>query len=172
MADALRNQHTFTVTGTLTRDEYDEAAKTAGLFRRGRAVVVLATVFTAAAGVSLRADGVTLHPVLLGIAAAMALLGLVVLPRLLTARGFHRGGSTAEQCTTVDEDSLTVCRDGQTTRLAWDQIRWYHATPRLHVLVGRSGRTCLLALPERLFADPSESDRFGAFAAGRAGDRP
>ncbi|MFF4581636.1 hypothetical protein [Streptomyces sp. NPDC001389] len=30
---------------------------------------------------------------------------------------------------------------------------------------------CLLDLPERLFADPSESDRFAPFAAERAGDR-
>ncbi|MFJ8013085.1 YcxB family protein [Streptomyces sp. NPDC096339] len=165
------SENTVTVTGSLTRDEYDEAVKAAGLFRRGRVVVVLGTVLLAASGVSLSAHGGTLHAVPLCIAAVYALLGLVVLPRLLAARGFRRGRCAEEKRTTVDEAGVTVTRGGETTRVAWDEIRWYHETPRLHVFVGRSGgRTCLLVMPKRLFAGPAESERFGVIAHAQAGD--
>ncbi|MFK0256185.1 YcxB family protein [Streptomyces sp. NPDC090445] len=161
----------FSVTGRVTRDEYIEAAKAAGLFRRGRAVAVLGTVFLAAASVSLSPDSLTVRPVSLGIAVVYGLVVLLVLPRWAVARGFRTGRAAEEKRAVVDQEGITAFRGEESMRLAWDDVRWYHETPRLHVLVSRwRRRTCLLVLPRRLFTTPGESDLFGALAHSRAGD--
>ncbi|MFJ7156235.1 YcxB family protein [Streptomyces sp. NPDC101118] len=161
----------FSVTGAVSRAEFAEAVKAAGTFRWARVAAVLGTVWFAAAGITLDADGVTVHPAPLVIAAAYAVVMLVVLPRLLV-RLSHARRAAAEKHTVVDDAGITVSRGGETMRMTWDEVRWYHDTPGTHVLVGRSGRrTCLLVLPKRLFTGPGESDLFGAFAHARAGDR-
>ncbi|MEV7617655.1 YcxB family protein [Streptomyces sp. NPDC089799] len=163
----------FSVTGDVSRDEYTEAAKAAGLFRRGRAVAALGTVFLAAASVSPSRDRLTVHPVFLGIAVLYGLVGLVVLPRWAVARGFHTGRAAEEKRAVVDREGITVFRGDESMRLTWDDVRWYHETPRVHVLVSRRRRrTCLLVLPKRLFTTPGESELFGALAHGQAGDGP
>ncbi|WP_404960351.1 hypothetical protein [Streptomyces sp. 147326] len=162
----------FGATGSLTRDEYDEAAKAAGLFRRGRAVAALGTVFLAAASVAPSPDGLTVHPVPLGIAVAYGLVVLLVLPRWVVARGFRTGRASEEKRVVVDGAGIEVFRGGESQRIVWDEVRWYHETPRLHVFVSRSRRRrCLVVLPKRLFAAPGESDLLAVFAHARAGDR-
>ncbi|MFD9725545.1 YcxB family protein [Streptomyces sp. NPDC059072] len=162
----------FAATGSLTRDEYDEAARAAGLFRRGRAVAALGTVFLAAAGVTPTPTGLTVDPVSLGIAVAYGLVVLLVLPRWAVARGFRTGRGSEEKRVVVDAAGIEVFRGAESQRIGWDEVRWYHETPRLHVFVGRSRRrTCLVALPKRLFTAPGESDLLAAFAHARAGDR-
>ncbi|MDX3535168.1 YcxB family protein [Streptomyces sp. MB09-01] len=162
----------FSATGSLTRDEYDEAAKAAGLFRRGRAVAALGTVFLAAASVSPSPDGLTVHPVSLGIAAAYGLVVLLVLPRWAVARGFRTGRASEEKRVVVDGTGIEVFRGGESQRIVWDEVRWYHETPRLHVFVGRSRRrTCLVVLPKRLFTAPGESDLLAVLGHAQAGDR-
>ncbi|WP_405531663.1 hypothetical protein OG592_27610 [Streptomyces avidinii] len=161
----------FSATGSLTRDEYDEAARAAGLFRRGRAVAALSTVFLAAAGVTLSSDGLSVRPAVLGIAAAYGLLVLVVLPRWAVARGFRTGRAAEEKRVVVDGAGIEVFRGEESQRIVWDEMRYYHETPRLHVFVGRSHRrTCLVALPKRLFTAPGESGLLAVFAHARAGD--
>ncbi|MFJ6935354.1 YcxB family protein [Streptomyces sp. NPDC101132] len=161
----------FSVTGSVSRAEFTEGTRAAGTFRWVRGVGVLGAVWLAAAGITLDADGVTVHPVPLAVAAVYALLVPVLLPRLLVRIG-HARRAAAEKHTVVDGDGITVSRGGETVSMTWDEVRWYHDTPATHVLVGRTGRrTCLLVLPKRLFTGPGESDRFGAFAHARAGDR-
>ncbi|WP_030730651.1 YcxB family protein [Streptomyces sp. NRRL S-237] len=161
----------FSATGSVTRDEYDEAAKAAGLFRRGRAVGALGTVLLASAGVTLSSDGLTLHPVPLGIAAAYGLFALLVLPRWAVARGFRSGRAAEEKRVVVDGTGIEVFRGGESQRIVWDEMRYYHETPRLHVFVGRSRRrTCLVVLPKRLFTAPGESELLAAFGHEQAGD--
>ncbi|MFJ6049371.1 YcxB family protein [Streptomyces sp. NPDC092307] len=161
----------FTATGSVTRDEYDEAARAAGLFRRGRVVAALGTVLLASAGVTLSSDGLTLHPVPLGVAVAYGLFGLFVLPRWAVARGFRSGRAAEEKRVVVDGSGIEVFRGEESQRIVWDEMRYYHETPRLHVFVGRSRRrTCLVVLPKRLFTAPGESDLLAAFGQERAGD--
>ncbi|MFG2991331.1 YcxB family protein [Streptomyces sp. NPDC048257] len=165
------HEASFHATGSLTRDEYGEAVRTAGLFRGGRAVAALATVLLAAAGVTLSSDGLTVRPAVLGIAAAYGLLVLLVLPRWAAARGFRTGGACEEKRVVVDGTGIEVFRGGEPQRIVWDEVRWYHETPRLHVFVGRSRRRrCLVVLPKRLFTAPGESELLAAFAHARAGD--
>ncbi|MEU9176750.1 YcxB family protein [Streptomyces sp. NPDC048550] len=162
----------FGVTGNVTRDEYTEAAKAAGMFRKGRAVAALGTVFLGAASVSRSADGLTVHPVPLGIAVVYGLVVLLVLPRLAVALGFRSGRAAEQKRAVVDGTGIEVFRGGESQRIVWDEARWYHETPRLHVFVGRSRRrTCLVVLPKRLFTAPGESDLLAALARSRAGDR-
>ncbi|WUP01747.1 YcxB family protein [Streptomyces sp. NBC_00272] len=161
----------FRVTGNVTRDEYTEAARAAGLFRRGRAVAALGTVFLAAASVSPSPDGLTVHPVSLGIALAYGLVVLLVLPRWAVARGFRAGRAEEEKRAVVDGTGVEVSRGGESQRIVWDEVRSYHETPRLHVFTGRSRRrTCLVVLPKRLFTGPEESELLVALAHARAGD--
>ncbi|MFI8105956.1 YcxB family protein [Streptomyces sp. NPDC086023] len=165
------HETSFSVTGTVTRAEFAEGIKAAGTFRWTRVAAALGTVWLAAAGITLDAEGVTVHPVPLVVAAAYAAFFAVVLPRLLV-RLQHARRAAAEKHTAVDGSGITVSRGGETTRMTWDEVRWYHDTPATHVLVGRTDRrTCLLVLPKRLFTGPGESDLFGAFAHARAGDR-
>ncbi|MFE6842330.1 YcxB family protein [Streptomyces sp. NPDC057686] len=162
----------FSVTGNVTRDEYNEAAKAAGLLRRGRAVAAVGTVFLAAASVSPSPDGLTVHAVPLGIAVAYGLAVLLVLPRLTVALGFRSGRAAEQKRAVVDREGITAFRGRESVRLAWDEVRWYHETPRLHVFVGRARRrTCLLVLPKRLFTVPGESELLAALAHACAGDR-
>ncbi|MFJ7585890.1 hypothetical protein ACIQZO_00540 [Streptomyces sp. NPDC097617] len=166
------HEASFSATGSLTRDEYDEAARAAGHFRRGRAVAALSTVFLAAAGVTLSSDGLTVRPALLGIAAAYGLLVLVVLPRWAVGRGFRTGRAAEEKRVVVDGAGIEVFRGGESQRMVWDEVRYYHETPRLHVFAGRTRRrTCLVALPKRLFTDRGVSELLAAFGHERAGDR-
>ncbi|CAM5228129.1 YcxB family protein [Streptomyces avidinii] len=161
----------FSATGSPTRDEYDEAARAAGLFRRGRAVAALSTVFLAAAGVTLSSDGLTVRPAVLGIAAAYGLLVLVVLPRWVVGRGFRTGRAAEEKRVVVDGTGIEVFRGEESQRIVWDEMRYYHETPRLHVFVGRTRRrTCLVVLPKRLFTAPGESELLAAFGQEQAGD--
>lgn len=161
----------FRVTGKVTRDEYTEAARAAGLFRRGRAVAALGTVFLAAASVAPSAHGLTVHPVSLGIAVAYGLVVLLVLPRWVVARGFRTGRAAEEKRAVVDGTGIEVSRGGESQRIAWDEVRSYYETPRLHVFTGRSRRrTCLVVLPKRLFTVPGESDLLAALGHERAGD--
>ncbi|MFB7260416.1 YcxB family protein [Streptomyces nojiriensis] len=161
----------FSATGSVTRDEYDEAAKAAGLFRRGRVVAALGTVLLASAGVTLSSEGLTVHPVPLAIAAAYGLVALLLLPRWAVARGFRSGRAAEEKRVVVDGTGIEVFRGGESQRMVWDEVRYYHETPRLHVFVGRSRRrTCLVALPKRLFTAPGESELLGAFGHEQAGD--
>ncbi|WP_030196810.1 YcxB family protein [Streptomyces sp. NRRL S-87] len=171
MGDDIRGTSFDVTTGNVTRDEYVEAAKAAGLFRRGRAVAALGTVFLAAASVSPSPDGFTVHPLPLGLAVAYALVTLLVLPRWAVARGFRTGRAAEEKRAVVDGTGIEVLRGGEAQRIGWDDMRWYHETPRLHVFVGRAGRrACLVVLPKRLFTAPGESDRLAALAHAQAGD--
>ncbi|MFB6808097.1 YcxB family protein [Streptomyces sp. NPDC056387] len=164
-------QTCFRATGDVTRDEYTEAARAAGLFRRGRAVAALGTVFLAAAGVSPSPHGLTVHPVPLAVALAYGLVALLVLPRWAVARGFRTGRAGEEKQAVVDGAGIEVSRGAESLRITWEEVRSYHETPRLHVFTGRSRRrTCLVALPKRLFTAPGESDRLAALAHARAGD--
>ncbi|WP_323185182.1 YcxB family protein [Streptomyces sp. NBC_01214] len=161
----------FSATGSLTRDEYDEAAKAAGLFRRGRIVASLSTVLLAAASVKLSSDGLTVYPVPLGIAVAYGLVVLLFLPRWAVGRGFRSGRAAEEKRVVVDGTGIEVFRGGESQRIVWDEMRYYHETPRLHVFVGHSRRrTCLVAVPKRLFTDPGESELLAAFGHEQAGD--
>lgn len=161
----------FSATGSLTRDEYDEAARAAGMFRRGRMVGALGTVLLASMGVTLSATGVTVHPVPLGIALAYGLAVLLVLPRWMVGRGFRSGRAAEEKRVVVDGTGIEVFRGGESQRIVWDEIRFYYETPRLHVFVGRSRRrTCLVAVPKRLFTAPGESELLAAFGHEQAGD--
>ncbi|MFE2147733.1 YcxB family protein [Streptomyces sp. NPDC059456] len=161
----------FSVTGDVSRDEYTEAARAAGMFRRGRVPAVLGTVFLAATGISPSPDGLSVDPVALGIAVVYGLVALLVLPRLVVASGFRSGRAGEQKRAVVDEEGITAFRGGQSQRITWDEVRWYHETPRLHVFTGRSRRrTCLVVLPKRLFTAPGESDRLAALAHARAGD--
>lgn len=164
-------ESSFSATGSLTRDEYDEAAKAAGLFRRGRAVAALTTVLLTAASVTLSSEGLTVHPVPLGIAVVYGLVVLLLLPRWLVGRGFRSGRAAQEKRVVVDGTGVEVFRGGESQRIVWDEMRYYHETPRLHVFVGRSRRrTCLVAVPKRLFTAPGESELLAAFGHERAGD--
>ncbi|MCX5306298.1 MULTISPECIES: YcxB family protein [Streptomyces] len=161
----------FSATGSVTRDEYDEAARAAGFFRRGRVVAVLGTVLLASAGVTLSSGGLTVHPVPLAIAVAYGLVALLVLPRWAVAQGFRSGRAAEEKRVVVDGTGVEVFRGGESQRIVWDEVRFYHETPRLHVFVGRSRRrTCLVVLPKRLFTAPGESELLAAFGQERAGD--
>ncbi|MCX4962462.1 YcxB family protein [Streptomyces virginiae] len=161
----------FSATGSSTRAEYDEAAKVAGLFRRGRVVGALGTVLFASAGVTLSSDGLTLHPVPLGIAVAYGLFALLVLPRWAVARGFRSGRAAEEKRVVVDGAGIEVFRGEESQRIVWDEMRYYHETPRLHVFVGHTRRrTCLVVLPKRLFTAPGENDLLAAFGHEQAGD--
>ncbi|MFE1875867.1 YcxB family protein [Streptomyces sp. NPDC059496] len=161
----------FSATGSLTRDEYDEAAKAAGLFKRGRVVASLSTVLLAAASVKLSSDGLTVYPVPLGIAVAYGLVVLLVLPRWAVGRGFRSGRAAEEKRVVVDGTGIEVFRGAESQRIVWDEMRYYHETPRLHVFVGHSPRrTCLVAVPKRLFAGPGESELLAAFGHEQAGD--
>ncbi|MFJ6753927.1 YcxB family protein [Streptomyces sp. NPDC091273] len=162
----------FSATGSLTRDEYDEGAKAAGLFRQGRAMAALGTVFLAAAGVTPSPGGLTVRPGSLGIAVAYGLVVLLVLPRWAVARGFRTGRASEDKRVVVDGTGIEVFRGGESQRIVWDEVRRYHETPRLHVFVGRSRRRkCLVVLPKRLFTAPGENDLLAVFAHARAGDR-
>ncbi len=88
------------------------------------------------------------------------------------ALGFRSGRAAEQKRAVVDGTGIEVFRGGESQRIVWDEVRWYHETPRLHVFVGRSRRrTCLVVLPKRLFTAPGESDLLAALARSRAGDR-
>ncbi|MFJ6484915.1 MULTISPECIES: YcxB family protein [unclassified Streptomyces] len=161
----------FSATGSLSRDEYDEAAKAAGLFRRGRVLAAATTILLAAASLKLSSDGLTVYPVPLGIAVAYGLVVLLLLPRWAVGRGFRSGRAAEEKRVVVDGTGIEVFRGGESQRIVWDEMRYYYETPRLHVFVGRSRRrTCLVAVPKRLFADPGESELLAAYGHEQAGD--
>lgn len=102
---------------------------------------------------------------------AYGLFALLVLPRWAVARGFRSGRAAEEKRVVVDDAGIEVFRGEESQRIVWDEMRYYHETPRLHVFVGHTRRrTCLVVLPKRLFTAPGENDLLAAFGHAQAGD--
>lgn len=162
-----------TVTGNVTRDEY-EAARAAGPYRRVRVTGCAVAALLVTVGLLLPAAGGSPEPVPLGIAAVYLALVLCG-PPLLAARPLRAQQARGVKTSTMDAGGITVRIGGVpgSTRIAWGDIGRHHETGRLHVLVGRSGRrTCLLALPERLLPGPEGEALLAAFLAARFARTP
>ncbi|KOG08944.1 MULTISPECIES: YcxB family protein [Streptomyces] len=164
-------QTSFTVSGALTRDEFNEAVKAVGLFRRMWLIVFVGSALIAFQSVSLSADGGSVRPVPLGVAVVFIAVWLGIV-RVLTTRYYRAGHASEEKQTTADDTGITVSRSDETRQMAWRELSRYRETTRLHVLVGRRGRkACLLVVPKRLFGRPDESELFSTFLSNQVGRR-
>ncbi|MCB5180114.1 hypothetical protein [Streptomyces antimicrobicus] len=159
-------------TGTLTRDEFDEAVRAWGTLRRLRLLVVVAAVLIALLNVRLTADGGSVH--LPGLAAALAYLvfGLLT-PRLVAGRMFRVDRARGPKRCVIDGTGITVSHgDEEILRAPWRSLTRFHETERAYVVTGRVGwKSCMAVLPKRLLSGPGEVELVGALLDTHLGRR-
>ncbi|MBW5482143.1 YcxB family protein [Streptomyces bambusae] len=168
MADI--RQTTLTFSGSLTREEFDEAIAVSGMFRRVPWLVGAAVAGLVALILLRMADGGSPDPVALVLTVVYGVGGLLV-PRAVPARMFRAYQAKGDKDCVVDESGIVVSHGGEEfMRVPWAGLKRYHETERLYVVVGRVGwKSCLLALPKRLFGGPGEADLMGALLDARVG---
>ncbi|MFF2191346.1 YcxB family protein [Streptomyces sp. NPDC058157] len=163
-------QATVTFSGTLTREEFDEAVAATGTFRRVRWLILAAAVLMAALGLRPLPDGGPVNGGLLTLAVVYGVLGLF-LPPLLTGRAFRADQAKGEKQATIDAAGFVVVRGGvELVRVPWRSMYRVHETERVYVVTGRLGwKAGLMIVPKRLLAGAGEAELVGVLLETRVG---
>ncbi|MEU4112713.1 YcxB family protein [Streptomyces sp. NPDC027717] len=152
-----KRQTAITFSGTLTREEFDEALAATGWLRRLRWLILAAAALTVALGLKASAHGGPVDAGLLTLALVYGVLGLF-LPPLLAGRMFRSDQLTGEKQVVIDDAGFVVSRGSEELmRVPWRTMHRYFETERLYVVTGRLGwKRCLLMVPKRLLTGTSE----------------
>ncbi|MFB7981920.1 YcxB family protein [Streptomyces vinaceus] len=163
-------QASITFSGTLTREEFDEAVAATGMFRRVRWLIGVAAALMAALSLMPLAGGGPVNGVLLMLAAVYGVLGLF-LPPLLTSRAFRADQAKGEKRATIDAAGFVVVRGGdELMRVPWRSISRSYETERVYVVTGRLGwKAGLVIVPKRLLAGAGEAELMGVLLETRVG---
>ncbi|MEU8844270.1 hypothetical protein AB0D97_35060 [Streptomyces roseus] len=161
---------TITFSGTLTREEFDEAVASTGLFRRVRWLVGVTSVLMAALSLMPLVGGGPANGGLLTLAVVYGVLGLF-LPPLLTSRAFRADQAKGEKQATVDASGFAIVRGGEELmRVPWRNMRRFYETERVYAVTGRLGwKAGLVIVPKRLLAGAGEPELMGVLLEGRVG---
>ncbi|MEU9713879.1 hypothetical protein [Streptomyces sp. NPDC047976] len=163
-------QATITFSGTLTREEFDEAVAATGVFRRLRWLIVVAAVLMAALSLRPLPDGGSVNGGLLTLAVVYGVLGLF-LPPLLTSRAFRADQAKGEKQATIDAAGFVIVRGGdELMRVPWRNMYRSYETERVYAVTGRLGwKAGLLIVPKRLLAGSGEAELMGVLLETRVG---
>lgn len=150
-------QTAITFSGTLTREEFDEALAATGWLRRLRWLIVVVAALMAALSLKASAHGGPINAGLLALALVYGALGLF-LPPLLAGRMFRADQVTGEKQAVIDDAGFVVSRGSEELmRVPWRTMYRYYETERVYVVTGRLGwKRCLLIVPKRLLTRTSE----------------
>ncbi|MER6782986.1 MULTISPECIES: YcxB family protein [unclassified Streptomyces] len=163
-------QATITFSGTLTREEFDEAVAATGSFRRVRWLIGVAAGLMAALSLRPLAGGGPVNGGLLTLAVVYGALGLF-LPPLLTGRAFRADQAKGEKQATIDASGFVIVRGGdELMRVPWRSVYRSYETERVYVVSGRLGwKAGLLIVPKRLLAGAGEAELVGVLLETRVG---
>ncbi|MEU9039477.1 YcxB family protein [Streptomyces sp. NPDC048352] len=155
-------QATITFSGTLTREEFDEAVAATGLFQRLRWLIWVAAVLLAALSLRPLAHGGAVNAGLLALGVVYGVLGLF-LPPLLSGRAFRADQARGEKQAVIDAAGFVVARGGEELmRVPWGTMYRARETERVYVVTGRFGwKGGLLIVPKRLLAGAGEAELMG-----------
>ncbi|MBT2451449.1 YcxB family protein [Streptomyces sp. ISL-43] len=155
-------QAAIAFSGTLTREEFDEAVAATGWFRRLRWLIVVAAVLMAALSLRFSAQGGSVNAGLLALALVYGVLGLF-LPPVLTSRMFRADQATGEKQAVVDDAGYVVSRGHEELmRVPWRTVSRSYETERVYVVTGRLGwKAGMLIVPKRLLTGPGETELMG-----------
>ncbi|WP_331727869.1 hypothetical protein [Streptomyces sp. NBC_00158] len=161
---------TITFSGTLTREEFDEAVAATGMFRRIRWLIGVAAVLMAALSLRPLPDGGPVNGGLLTLAVVYGVLGLF-LPPLLTSRAFRADQAKGEKQATIDAVGFVILRgDDELMRVPWRSMHRSYETERVYVVTGRLGwKAGLVIVPKRLLAGAGEAELMGVLLETRVG---
>ncbi|MCX5129496.1 hypothetical protein OG898_29610 [Streptomyces sp. NBC_00193] len=154
-------QTTITFSGTLTREEFDEALAATRWFRHLRGLVLVAAVLLAV--LSLKPGSADpINTGLLALALVYGALGLI-LPPILAGRMFRADQATGEKQAVIDHAGCVVSRGSEELmRVPWRTMYRYYETERVYVVTGRLGwKVGLLIVPKRLLTRTSETELIG-----------
>ncbi|THA47716.1 YcxB family protein [Streptomyces sp. A1136] len=155
-------QATIAFSGSLTREEFDEAFAATGRLRRLRWLTGVLAVLPAALSLRLSADGGSVNVGMLTLALLYGVLAWL-LPRLLIGRAFRADQAEGEKQAVVDDTGVVVSRgDRELVRVPWRAVHRCYETERLYVMTGRLGwKSGLLIVPKRLLTGPGETELLG-----------
>ncbi|MET8294465.1 YcxB family protein [Streptomyces sp. NPDC005180] len=157
--------------GRADKSELRAALRAAGVFRRTRLFGVAGALVIVLLGMGLSADGFTVGFPFLAGAVAYGATVLLLAPRRIVSRALKADQAHGEREYTVDDGGITVsCAAGEQGRVSWEELKRFHETPEVYVVVGRSGRkTCLFVLPKRLMRAPGQAELVGSLLRSRLG---
>ncbi|MFD5067285.1 hypothetical protein ACFWNC_04955 [Streptomyces sp. NPDC058369] len=157
-------QTTITFSGTLTREEFDEALAATGWLRRLRRLIAVAAVVMTALGLKPAVDGNSVNAGLLMLALVYGAL-CVFLPPMLAGRMFRADQATGEKQAVIDHAGFVLSRGSdEIMRVPWRTMKRYYETERAYTATGRFGwKRGLLIVPKRLLTTTGETELVGVF---------
>ncbi|MGO4458898.1 YcxB family protein [Streptomyces sp. M-16] len=157
--------------GQADKSELRAALQAAGVFRRTRLFGVAGALAIALLGVGLSADGYTVDFPFLAAAVAYGATIWLLTPRRTVSRTLKAAQAHGEMEYAVDDGGITVsCAGGEQGRVSWEELKRFHETPEVYVVVGRSGwKTCFFVLPKRLMPAPGQAELVGSLLGSRLG---
>ncbi|MFH7594316.1 YcxB family protein [Streptomyces racemochromogenes] len=167
--DAPAAGEVLRVSGQADKSELRAALREAGVFRRVRLSGVAGALAVALLGVALSTgDGMVDFPFVAG-AVAYGVTVWLLAPRRIVSRALKTARAHGEREYTLDEGGITVsCAGGEQGRVSWEELKRFHETPEVYVVVGRSGwKTCFFVLPKRLMPAPGQDELVGALLDSR-----
>ncbi|WP_405557674.1 hypothetical protein [Streptomyces sp. NBC_01171] len=152
-------QTTITFSGTLTREEFDEALAATGWWRRLRWLFVVAAAVMAALSLKPSADGNSINAGLLMLALVYGALGMF-LPSMLAGRMFRADQATGEKQAVIDDTGCVISRGSEELmRVPWRTMSRYYESELVYVVTGRLGwKRGLLIVPKRLLTTTGETE--------------
>ncbi|MFF3215550.1 hypothetical protein ACFYYB_33590 [Streptomyces sp. NPDC002886] len=161
MDDIQQTQTPITFSGSLTREEFDEALAATGWFRYLRWLILVAAALMTA--LSLKpGSGDPINTGLLALALFYGALGLF-LPPMLAGRMFRADQATGEKQAVIDHAGCVVSQGSkELMRVPWRTMYRYYETERAYVVTGRLGwKASLLIVPKRLLNQTSQTELAG-----------